>query len=438
MWGWFAWRPESTILEGQPLLFPGGNFSLSVAWGNFTTGFFISFISLGILIHLIIKRGEADKTLLVVWSLLILLAALGMRRWAYYLVINVALLTAYLSWQVLQFAGFKEGMAEPVAKLEKLKTKKKAKPKKPQRGGFRITAGRVNMALGVIVVFFFSFFPNISPAIATASQARFAPDDAWCQSLSWLGENTPEPFGNPDFYYKLYEPPLPGESYKYPESAYGIMAWWDYGHWITRIAHRIPNSSPFQSGIGEVARFFSAQDETSANKIMDELDSKYVIIDHDTATTKFYAVATLAGSSREEFYDVYYQRQEGRLMPVQLFYPEYYRSLAVRLYNFDGGKATLGSCIVISYQEKVSREGVRYKEIINSQSFPTYEAAAAHIAKQKSGNYKIVGNNPFVSPVSLEGLKNYKLVYSSDARVMQPGIGMVSVVKIFEYVSSGE
>lgn len=43
------------------LLLPGGHFSLSVAWGNFTTGFFLSFISSGILIYIIARQGGATS-----------------------------------------------------------------------------------------------------------------------------------------------------------------------------------------------------------------------------------------------------------------------------------------------------------------------------------------------------------------------------------------
>ncbi|MEE9399836.1 MAG: STT3 domain-containing protein, partial [Dehalococcoidales bacterium] len=91
--GFFSWPIETTVSEMQPLLFPGGDFSLSSAWNTFTTGFFLSLISLGILIYLVIKRGEAEKTLLVVWSLVILAATLAMWRFGYYFTINVALLT---------------------------------------------------------------------------------------------------------------------------------------------------------------------------------------------------------------------------------------------------------------------------------------------------------------------------------------------------------
>jgi len=426
-----------TILEVQPLLFPGGNFSLSVAWGNFTTGFFLSFISLGILVYLIIRRGEADKTVFVIWSLIILAATLGQRRFAYYFAVNVALLTGYFSWLVLQFVGFKEAGAEPPQVTEH--ERKTAKQKRRQREGRRVKASRVNMALGVIAVIFLVFYPNIGPlpdgrkpAIDVASQAVFAPSNAWCESLSWLEDNTPEPFGDPDSYYELYEPSVPKKRYDYPESAYGVMAWWDYGHWITRIAHRMPISNPFQKGARDAARFFTAQDEASASKVMDKLGAKYAIMDYATATTKFYALPTWAGSNKEEFYDVYYQRQDGRLKPLYCFYPEYYRSLAVRLYNFDGSEVIPQKSTVIAYEERTSPDGQPYKEITGSESFPSYEEAEAYVATQESGNYRIIGDDPFVSPVPLERLEHYTLVHSSEGAIMEPNGGMISLVKIFQ------
>ena len=120
--------------------------------------------------------------------------------------------------------------------------------------------------------------------------------------------------------------------------------------------------------------------------------------------------------------------QEGELKPVTLYYPTYYRSTVVRLYNFDG-QAVIpqDSTIVISYEEKLSQEKVQYKQISNSWSFPSFDDARAYISSQESGNYRIVGTNPFTTPVPLEELKNYKLVHNSDASV-----------KIFEHVKSSE
>jgi len=434
-----------TTIEMQHLLTPlppGGNFFDTPAWGNFNTSFFLSIIALIVLGILVIKQGSAEKSLLIVWSLVIVAAALGQRRFAYYLVVNVALLTGYLSWRFLQFAGFQELTAKAV-KAAKEVSGKKAKPK---TGGFHITISQVNKALAVLIIFLIVFLPNIMPVYPNplkivpstfqARQARFAPSNGWISSLSWLKENTPDPFGNPDAYYGLHPPPPPGESYKYPESAYGVMAWWDYGYWITRIAHRIPNANPSQNRVAttKAARFFSSQDENSANEIVKELGTSYVIIDYLTATGKFHAIATWAGRSPEEFFDVYYLPQEGKLVPILLYYPEYYRSLSTRLYNFDGKAVTPDISVVISYQERLSRKGEVFKEITGVEPFPSYEAAEAYVSRQESANYRIVSDSPFFSPVPLEAVEHYNLIHRSDSGPLVPEVGLVPEVKIFEYI----
>jgi oligosaccharyl transferase (archaeosortase A-associated) len=436
----FTWPTETTVMEMRPLLFPFGSFSWSVAWGNFTTSFFLCFIALGILIYSIVKRGESDKTLFVIWSLVILAATLSMRRSAYYFAVNVALLVGYLSWLILEFSGFRRLTTVPAEAPKGMESKVRDKKK---RDGRHPATNLVNMVLGVIVVFALVFYPNIGPlpggkkpVIDVASSPLFSPSDAWCESLSWMRDNTPDPFDNPDFYYEFYQPPPAGERYDYPQTAYGVTAWWDYGYWITRIGRRIPTSNPGTGHRGE-AYFFIAQDEDSANKVLEnKWGSKYVIVDYALVmpTRKFHAVATLSGSKKENFFDIYYQPQQGVLKPVMLFYPEYYRSLLCRLYNFDGKQVVPHNSVVISYEQKVNKEGQSYKQITAAKSFSDYGEAKAYVDAQKSGNYRIVGSDPFASPVPLEALEHYKLVYSSEGTAVQPNGKLVSEVKIFEYI----
>jgi len=235
-------------------------------------------------------------------------------------------------------------------------------------------------------------------------------------------------------YFEVHERPPAGQGYEYPDTAYGIMAWWDYGHWINRIAHRLANHAPGGGFHPAIAVYFTTQDESSSDKIIERLNSKYVVIDYDTTTIKFHALATLSGSSKDNFYGIYYLAQEGELISVQLFYPEYYRSMVVRLYNFDGDQVTPQNSLVISYEEKIDREGNPYKEIVSGRSFDSYEEAEAYISSQESGNYRIVGTNPFISPVPLEALKKYRLIHSSDESKIVPEFGEISEVKIFEYI----
>ncbi|MFC2034985.1 oligosaccharyl transferase, archaeosortase A system-associated [Chloroflexota bacterium] len=541
---------QLTTIEMQPLLFPQGSFTFTIAWGNFTTSFFLSIISFFIiLIYFVIKHGDAEKGILLVWSLVILVATLGQRRFGYYFAVNVALLTGYLSVlvyyiirfifdylrgestnymskQTLMLAG-SEGIAAKstgvpqereyyeilgvtrratVKQIRKafreltskyhadpehtegdeakfneineaykilndprkrttydrsryrMEERKKTKPKKRYLSGLPITIRHVTIAFSVIVIFFLILYPNIKPAVTTASQARFAPSDGWVSSLSWMRENTPEPFGDPDLYYQLEEnytyrslywlerniPNPSGDpvfysqlegNYEYPESAYGVIAWWDYGYWITRIAHRIPVANPSQAAgpVTTIANLFTSQDEKAASEIIQELNSPYIIIDYETAVGKFWAIASWAGQEHTEFFDVYHVPREDRLEPIQLFHAEYYRSLSTRLYNFDGKAVTPESTLVISYQEKVSQEGTPYKEITSAEQFDDYEEAEAYLLSQESNNYKIVSADPTSSPIPLEELRHYTLIHGSDMLVKLSETWTGPAVKIFEY-----
>jgi len=84
--------------------------------------------------------------------------------------------------------------------------------------------------------------------------------------------------------------------------------------------------------------------------------------------------------------------------------------------------------IVISYEEKLSREGVPYREVTSSSLFPSYEQAEAYISSQESGNYRIVNEKAFTSPVPLEEMTHYELVYTSAQKWQGK-----PAVKIFEY-----
>ncbi len=513
----FTWSGSRTILEMQPFLAPQGEFTVRIAWGNFTTSFFLlpacpqlptwlhwipglSLISLGILLYSVIKHGNAEKSLFLVWSLIILAATLGQRRFAYYFAVNVALLSGYLLWlsvklnnenhpnarylntvfsiAMIIFLVFFSNLhpllvAFSVALLivyllwqlwriigpwlsetSKTTAREKTKPKKIQRAGFHLTTRHVNVALAVIITFFLAFFPNIDPAVTTAARAHFAPDTAWLESLSWLKENTPEPFGTPDSYYQLYEPPPPDEQYEYPDSAYAVMAWVDYGYWITRVAHRPVNLTPGPGGV-YVAKLFLSQDEDSSQEIKwhtkrgkewveemipekeiaQKLGSAYIIMDHQMVTSKYWALVSWAEKEMTDFFDTYFLPQEqGTLKPITLFHPEYYRSLVVRLYNFDGQAVTPALSVVISYEEKPVEQGGSIKLITDVQSFPSYEEATDYVSSQESGNYRIVGDNPFISPVPLEELKHYKLIHGSEVMIELLEGGYLPAVKIFEYI----
>ncbi|MFH1647585.1 MAG: STT3 domain-containing protein [Chloroflexota bacterium] len=216
----------ATTLEMQPFLSPQGFFSTAVAWGNYTTSFFLvpgwpipgfGLISFVIMAGLFIKRSNDRPRFLLflIWTLFMLVATLIQRRFAYYLVVNIAVLSAFLSWQLIWWAGLRKITAVTPPPEET-----RPKKKRPERHGW--TFHHVNVVLAVILVFVLVFLFNIIKAKEVASVARFAPSDAWQDSLVWMKDNTPEPLGDPDAYYNLYEP-----GFQYPETAYGVVSWWD-------------------------------------------------------------------------------------------------------------------------------------------------------------------------------------------------------------------
>jgi len=391
-----------------------------------------------LLIWLAVKQDNDYQSLLLflVWSLTILALTLIQRRFAYYLVINIALLSAYLSWRAIWLAGLGKLATRPKEKVEAVtEGSLKVKSKKGRGESQGITIIQVNVALAIVMVFLLVIYPNINMAKDLAAQPRFAPSDAWQASLEWMKQNTPEPLGDPDAYYDLYETP-PREGYSYPDTAYGVTSWWDYGYWISRIAHRFPSANPSQAAepIKKVATLFLTQEESQTHEIMEQLNSSYIITDQAVSTSKFWAVMTWAEQKESNFSEVYLLPYEGDIVPVQLFYPEFYETLFIRLHNFDGKAVEPEGPAVVTYTERVDSDGNQHKVISEIKDFPSYQEAVDYIEDGDSASRRIVGINPFISPVPLEALQHYRLIFSSEQKVSFKNVTAIPEVKIFEYI----
>jgi oligosaccharyl transferase (archaeosortase A-associated) len=458
---------QLTTIEMQPLISSTYGNPFTVVWNNYNTTFFLAFAAMAILIYVVIKKGSFDKTLLLVWSVIILIANLAQRRFGYYYGVNVALLTGYIAWLVIDFTRsrvFTEKLKQAIAKTKELKGKRLRRRENPS-----LTVPYTVMSLVMVIVFFTAYFWSIEPAIDAASRIPYAPSDAWCSTLTWMKDNTPDPFEGSDVYdeidksgkYLSYSDILTAYPdttnntgyyksldvyYPYPDTAYGVLSWWDYGYWITRIAHRIPNANPGQDprAIKDVAAFFTAQNEETAKAIGDRLDSEYVVIDYETAYIepgtmggKFWAVITWAGLNVSDFFELYLMadaEDNTRLIQRPLFYPEYYRSMAVRMYNFDCEAVTPSGIWVIKYDERKDQDENVFKVISDAQQHATYQEAVDFIASQTEGNYRIVSSDPMVPCTPLESLEHYKLEYGSEQTLSLTTSDNTSAVKIFKYI----
>lgn len=436
----------TTNMEMQPLFFTLGRFTWDAVFDSFTTCFYLGLIALGILAYRTVKNGESLSVLLVVWSIFMLLLTLSMRRFAYYYVVNVALLIGYLCWLALSLAGLgkktqpaaPENLRAAPARSRKKRTAAKRSPSRP---------AWIYPALAILAVAVLVFYPNFGPLPGGARPVSdmavnpsFAPSDAWCESLSWMRKNTTEPLGDADAWYRLWPRPAAGQEFEYPDTAYGVLSWWDTGYWIERIGRRIPMTNPGRQEVAELvyASFFLSEDETQAAKILQEGGAGYVIIDFDTALPlKFHSIAAATGGGKEKYYDVFYRKQEqgGGLSAFILFYPEYYRTMIARLYNFNGGAAVEKDVTVLSYKDAVDQSGQKYKQVADYRTFKTYVEAQAYMSQQKGGNYRIGGVDPFISPVTLAPLDGFTLEHGSADTSPTPSGAPVPTVKIFKYSS---
>jgi len=277
---------ELTIAEATPIFFPaatGGKFTLAMVNGNFGIAFYISLLAMPLLAYRYVRSRRPSELLVLVWSIVMFWAMYQQNRFAYYYAVNVAVLTGYLVATVLDAAGMRP-LSESYAAFE--------------RGALSLAQmvrgiGGWNAFL-VLLVLAILVWPwgTLAGAQLTAERAG-GPPTGWLDALHWLNDSTPEPGVD---YYAIYN-----ESFHYPSQAYGVLSWWDYGHWILAIGHRMPNANPFQQGIGGgpdhrpgASTFFTALNESKANEIADTLHTRYVITDIEMATGKFYAMTAWA------------------------------------------------------------------------------------------------------------------------------------------------
>ncbi len=217
-----------------------------------------------------------------------------------------------------------------------------------------------------------------------------------------------------------------------------MTSWWDYGYWITRIAHRLPNTNPSQKPepIIKTANLLLSDDPAEIEGIVADLNSAYMITDYAMTVGKFWAVVEWSEKPQSDFVQTYYLRYENSLVPINGFKPAYYQSLVVRLHNFDGKAVTESKPVVISYQEQTNNRGqtlLVISSVADINEFDSYQEALDYVASQPSGKHAIVGINPFVNPLPLEAVTEYRLVHSSDTGMFDKEVGMVPEVKIFEY-----
>lgn len=421
-----------TIMEMHPLFFPGGEFSTTVAWNNFTTALAISIIGIVVLMRSARSPRGNDVLLLIVWSITMLVAVLLQRRFGYYYSVNAAVLCGLLVGWVFAHPYLKHQVAllhQRAAVPAKAKSKSAARAIKANRAEH--SSAILKLASVTVLIVVVLCVPSVDMARNFATEPGLM-TTGWYETLEWLRDSTTPPL-EPDAYYGLYEEPPDRQPYPYPPTAYGVMAWWDYGHWITRLSHRIPVANPFQQGARTAGRFFTAQSEADGAAIFEEYGCRYVMVDSKTSVRTFHGVVGWAGQERSDYMDLYYQRNPngGTWEPVVLYYPEYYQTMLVRLYNFRGEAYEPNQYTAIRYQTG-SASGKSAREVVEARRFETYDEALSFLSQTAGGNWRLVSSDPLVSAVPLETLQGFTIEYESSAQTFLQA-QLLPEVRVFRY-----
>ena len=372
-----------TVAEVQPFFTMGGKFSLSPAWQNFSITFFFAIPAMIYYAYKLIKTRDERLLFILIWGFAMLVALAGQNRFAYYFGVVSAVFASAIISEILEKVKFYDYISAA------LNSDKKAMKK----------IGAKSLVAGVLLLFVL-IYPTFSQANFYSKYSAGGINKQWYDTLVWMGENTPGKEVYDQFYYQLYKPPEdPREPYPYyPEGVYSIISWWDYGHWITAIAHRIPVANPFQQGIGNkyndvpgAAPFFTAFNESYADRIADFFDVKYVVSDVEMATGKFYAMAVWAEGSLEKAGRQYfagtgivYVDPSGnlglsltgrlpfgakRLATINIPSENYYRTMEAKFHIFDGSGLKHYRMVYESGPSRNSYPGFQelmYRKVYNS------------------------------------------------------------------------
>jgi len=423
--GVFSWKFDQAV-EGEmrSLFFVGSVFTLDMAWSQFALALYLGLLGLAALIYRAVRRGAAELILTSVWSIVIMLAAFGLIRLGAYFSVCLAVLTGYLAGSIIEAARPQKAMVS----MDKPR-------KKSRRTALHSRSGLGKYALGIAaaVVILVMLIPGAVIAVNQAKTPSHAPPDVWMEALDWLKANSPEPFGSPDYYYALYSDPRGAKPYAYPDTSYSVITWCDYGYWLTRVGRRMPMSNPGRAK-ERSAKFFISLDVEASSAMAKNWRARYVIIDNRVANPndKFYALVGVGGKMESDFYELCWQQKEGKYVPLLVFYPEFYRAMVIRLNNFDGKEVMPVSTRVMSWQEKQMPDGQKFKEITELKDFRSYADAEAFIKGQKQGPYRVIGTDPLASPVPLEALPAYRVVYQSKETAGVGSTTQVPAIKIFE------
>ena len=373
-----------TIGEARPLLFLSGRFSLAPVWNELRTNALLGLAGIVLLLLQTARERRPAQTLLLVWSLVALALTIGQVRFGYYLAPAVALVAAFA-----------------VSRLV--------------RG--------LHPAFAVVAAVCLAVYPALPPALAAARSPMPGPSKDWLETLDWLRRETPDPSARP----------------------YGVLAWCDYGYWITRLGGRAPSSNPTQHGATEVAAFLLESDEEEARRKLEALDARYLVVDSDLLPGPLHATGPVwigqldtlvrwAGRPASDYYQVLFEKDAtGQLRATVAYTPAYYKSMLFRLAVLAGEATEPRDSAWVIDVEKAERQGRSVEVMKTARLFATEAEARDSLASGTVGNSRrLLGRDPFRTCVRLASLRGYTLRHASRGGLPLSDERTLPAVAVFE------
>lgn len=430
--------------------------SLELAFNSFYFALVLGILGFAILVRQFARDVRSEHLFFITWTLVVFFATVGHYRYEYYFVVNVSLLSAlgivsgiqlgldYLGSDGLRGLFARKKEEEPATPPREEKGRKRKKAKRLDRGEKTKRSSNRQFLGGIILVAILVMTAyTVTAAIQKDMKYSTLPadlrlDSNWVESMEWLSLHTPDPGVG---YLTIYEKDV----FEYPSESYGIMSWWDYGHYITFIGKRIPIANPFQDnvrGANGVASFLFTDSEEEATRILERRGGRYVITDSSSATDKFSAILGWYDPDRTvtDYVRSFFRETSDGTRQINVEMPPYYETTLVRLHNFDGSMMVPDQIILMEYYNE-NRGGMAYPMIVNAWLLTPQEAADALAQYIPRPETDVLKGGQFLYPlVEVPAMRHFRLVHESPGNATDllihdmSGIESIPAVKIFETV----
>jgi len=382
------------------------------AWYSYNIALFLALLGVAVCIIRLIRSYQPALMAILVWGIILMYATVMHLRYEYYVSVVIVLFTAIALSTIY---------SKIVASEQPKKRSKKSPDPTDQNIPYRVIA-----VVGILILFIAAFSAQTVMTVADKQIGLISMTNDWADSLTWLSQNSPNSGVDYDKIYQKTE-------FTYPKEAYGVLSWWDYGHWITFLSQKIPITSPFQDNVPPVAQFLASQSEEAAELNADEVQAKYILTDLATVTSKF-AALPLWGFGKDSIYqyqETYYQQSEhaGRLDPILVLKQPYFESTAVKLHLSDGSYTPAQGGLLLTIEES-PMSGESFGMVTHANQISAEDAQ-----KNPLSDNQIVGSIQFTKPITdVPALGHYRLIYESPTTVAADETHQIKEVKIFERV----